>query len=64
LFHGFRHQTLPLPGKPNPEAAIVVVARHQADTSYYTVGGSFQSQRPLPLISAFHRGQNDVAKMR
>ena len=64
LLHGFRHQSLPLPGKPNPESAIVVAAPHQADTSYYKFGGRLQSQRPLPLVAALNRGQDDIAKMR
>src|SRR5262249_26360612 len=57
---GFSHQTLALPGRPQPKAAVLIRRRRKIDHADEMAGPVFEADGPTPLLAAFHGGQCNV----
>src|SRR6185312_1361170 len=58
---GFGHQAPALPRNSEPEAAVVGDVVEETDRSNDLFGGGPEAQCPMPLFSALHGRQSDVA---
>ena len=56
----FRHQALPVPGQSQPEPAVDLLPFQQRDAADQLLWFRFQSKRPMPLVSASHRGEGYI----
>src|ERR1700679_234885 len=48
-FRRFAHQTLAVPRKAQPKAAILVFSFYQADAANQVLGSTLKAQGPMPL---------------
>lgn len=55
------HQSLSLPGQPQPEPAVVGITPHQRNAADHLLGSDLEPQGPVPCLAPGDGGQGHVA---